>query len=200
MFYAELLSSADDSKRFRDSPLAIVQGLVMIYFFVNMIILALESQYVHFINVYIYVIIYASLGALLVLLIQCIIWGMYLKGNRYNASNTAVVTYSSGLYTGWPHTKEVSMGVIMSVLAWAFTSWQLGEWLSRFGKTASSSNPDVTHNPEYTLYFGAVQISMLLNFVAVVALIRAFVAHVRPTRVITTIFQEAASDTELKDV
>lgn len=72
--YAEIIASGPLEKRFRESPLAIIQTLVFSYYFITMVIFLVEAQGVHFINSYIYTILYGSIGGALNVIVGTIGW------------------------------------------------------------------------------------------------------------------------------
>lgn len=182
--YAEVNAYGVDLKRFRESPLGIGQALDGIFMFVTLVIFVIESQYIQFIDVWMFAIIYAAVG-FSVKLVVLILWIMYLKGNRAPVQKgDATVNYM-----GFAHTKALTIGVFASWLTFGFICWQMFDWITRFNKTSSNSDPDPTKNPEYTVYYGMIQVGYFMSSIAVVFISLAIAAHMKPLKNITTIIQ-----------
>ena len=181
VYYGEVLASDPKTRSFRESPLAITQGLIFIFFFLTMIVFLIESQGVRFIDVYIFAVLYGAIGLLLVLFQQLILWGLFMRGNRIPAGSSS----ANINYMGWPHMMVLTNAMIVTIIGWALILWQLFDWLSRFHKTSTESNPDSTKHLEYLVYHGAMQVGFLVSIVVNVFMLLAISAHLRPLRVIT---------------
>lgn len=185
--YSEVLVSGPNEKRLHESPIAIIQALIFVFFFVTMIISLIEAQGVHFINTYIYMIVYATVGGALIIIVGTISWTLYMRGNRI-AVRSAGPSAEGQNYMGWPHLMSVTLGWLLSSGAFLLITWFLSEWVTRFGKTSTDSAPDTTAEPEYTLFIGTMTISFLLSFMANAFLLHTLFAHMRPLRTLTRLY------------
>lgn len=201
--YAEVLASGPLERRFKESPIAIIQTLTFFYYFITMIIFLVEAQGVHFINTYIYTIIYGSVGGALNIIVGTIGWykmqvynffrAMYMRGNRL-PSGSSIPSAEGRIYMGWPHVMALTIAWLMGCGAFVLITWFLAEWVTRFHKTADASNPDVTMEPEYILFIAAMQVGFLLSFITLAFFLHAIFAHMKPLRTITRLLIESTPE------
>lgn len=114
---------------------------------------------------------------------------MYMRANRL-PSGSSMPSADGRKYMGWPHVMALTIAWLMGCGGFVVITWFLAEWITRFNKTFDASNPDVTKEPEYTLYIVAMQTGFLLSFVTLAFLLQALFAHMRPLRTITRLLVE----------
>lgn len=201
--FGEVTSYAPESRK--PTVLAISQAVSLGYFFVTLVFFLLETQHVRFINVYVYVVTYGVIGAVIILILQPIGFIGYMWRNRIRNPQKRLGAGDDHSFMGTHHTREIVIGLLSSVVGFLVIMWLLINWLNRFDKTcctSADSDPETVVGGsaltpdelkmslfmQWRVFFSAFSVSAFISLTCTYYMFRAVLAHFNPLRVITQIY------------
>jgi hypothetical protein len=192
--YGEVVSYAPEYNR--ATLLSITQASVALFNFASFIVFLLESQGYRFMNVYLFTVIWGSVGAVLVIILQLVAYIIFMYKNKLSqAKELPKGAPESQGYFSLFHTREITIGWISSILSFLVISWQLISWLDKFSKVCNqageagcpskNSDPAIGVDPEYRIFANTMLLGTILSLVTLIVLMRTLFAHFSPLRVVT---------------
>ncbi len=200
--YGEVIARGLEMNRW--TVLSVTQFLLLLYFVAFLVVFVLEIQSAVATALWQLAIWFVALGGALIL-IEMVAYIFYRRASNIvdPPYDTAAGSQAPSLtYLGKSHLREVFLGILASLLGYAFLTWLQLDFLFRFKNdgaegegccaNSAANRPDPTVAVEWRVFNSCYTLMAALAFATAWFMLRAVIVHLRPAHAVTQIYTQLA--------